>query len=365
LAPVNVRPADEKSPSGGGRLGVRQVLGGALLVVAAIGLGVLVAACGGGAKTEAHPIKTVAAHPDIKVTKIAGGIHSPQFEANLAMEKTRNPGPATDLERLKPAVFKRPVAEYRVYSEGEAKGVEAAVAKLRGDLGAGNVGAAKEDLLDAYDHYLRLGAAYGALGKLDEEIDGNPGRLPGGDHSPEFTGIHRIEMGLWEGEAPAKLVAPARYLAAKVKRLQTAVRQIPISPLVYATRAHEILEDAQRDMLSDVDAPWSGAGVRATDDSLSATEFVIHTLRPILAGRDSTIEPVEVEMGRFRQVLNQVRRENGGEWPGLETLTPEQHERIDGAIGSLLERLSAVPGALEVIRPRPVPTIAEQEEEHQ
>ena len=119
-------------------------------------------------------------------------------------------------------------------------------------------------------------------------------------------------------------------------------------PLVYATRAHEILEDAQRDMLSGVDAPWSGAGLRATADSLVATEFVIGTLRPLLDGRDSTIEPVEVEMARFRQALEQVRREHGGAWPRLEAMTQAQHERVDGALGSLLERLDAVPGALEV-----------------
>jgi high-affinity iron transporter len=346
------------------RPALRNVLAGTALVVAAMALGVVAAACGGGSSSsiEYHPISTVAARPDIRVTKITGGRHSPQAEAALAEEKTRNPGPASDLERLRPSQFDKPIAEYRVYSEGQAKQVQGAVDRLRAALAAGDVAAAKAAWFDAYDHYLRLGAAYGALGKLDEEIDGNPGRLPGDTHSPEFTGLHRIEMGLWEGEAPARLIAPTDYLAAKVKGLRVAVRKIAISPLVYATRAHEILEDAQRDMLSGVDAPWSGAGLRATFDSLAATEAVIGTLRPLLNGRDSTVEPVEVEMARFRQVLRRVRREHGGEWPRLEALTPMQHQRVDGQLGSLLERLDAVPGALEVKRPKPVPTIAEQKE---
>jgi iron uptake system EfeUOB component EfeO/EfeM len=343
---------------------VQKALAGALLVAAAIGLGMLAAACGGGGSTiDAHPIRTVSAHPDITVDHITGGTHSPQAEAAIAEERTKNPGPASDLERLHPQAFEKPVSEYRAYSAGQAKQVAKGVARLKAALVAGDVPAAKAALLDAYDHYLRLGAAYGALGKLDEEIDGNPGRLPGGDHSPEFTGLHRIEMGLWEGEAPGKLIAPTDYLAAKVKRLQVAVRQIGISPLVYATRAHEILEDAQRDMLSGVDSPWSGAGLRATYDSLRATEFVVGTLTPLLDGRDSTIEPVEVEEAEFRAVLERVRRESGGEWPELEALTQEQHERVDGALGSLLERLDAIPGALEVKRTKPVPTITEEKEE--
>jgi high-affinity iron transporter len=344
---------------------LRKLAAGAALGLAAIALGMVVAACGGGGSSDIgyRAIKTVAARPDIRITKVTGGPHSLRAEAALAEERTHNPGPATDLERLHPDQFEKPISEYRGYSEHQAKQVERAVRRLRADLGGGNVGSAKAAWFDAYDHYLRLGAAYGVLGKLDEEIDGNPGRLPGGTHSVRFTGLHRIEKGLWTGEAPASLISPVDYLAAKVKRLQTAVREVPISPFVYATRAHEILEDAQRDMLSGVDSPWSGAGLRATFDGLAATEFVVGTLRPLLDGRDSTVEPVEIEMTRLRQALERVRREHGGRWPRLEAMTPMQHQRVDGQLGSLLERLDAIPGALEVKRTKPVPTIAEQERE--
>jgi iron uptake system EfeUOB component EfeO/EfeM len=353
--------AGARTRVGGGRAGARVARVGGL--IAAVVAALAVAGCGGSSAPEAHPIQTVSAHPDITITEVVGGRRTVQQEAAVAMERTRNPGPASDLQPLHAAAFRRPIAEYRVYSEGEAKAVQRQVAKLRGALAAGDVAAAKRDWLAAYDHYLRLGAAYGALGTLDEEIDGNPGRLPGGDHDPRFTGLHRIEMGLWTGESPAKLRGPADYVAARVAHLQVAVRRIAISPLVYATRAHEILEDAQRDMLSGVDAPWSGAGLRATADSLAATEFVVGTLKPLLNGRGSTIEPVEVELAQCRAALERVRREDGGTWPTLARMSQVQHERVDGALGSLLERLDTIPGALEVKRSRPVPTIAEQGEE--
>jgi iron uptake system EfeUOB component EfeO/EfeM len=331
--------------------------------VVALALTVTVAACGeGGPEPTARSIETVGARPDITVDAVTGGRLTPQQEAAIAMERTKNPGPGADLQPLHAASFRRPVAEYRVYSEGEARAVQRAVAKLRGALAAGDVAAARRAWLDAYDHYLRLGAAYGALGTLDEEIDGNPGRLPGGVDDPHFTGLHRIEMGLWDGEAPAGLVAPAAYLARRVDHLQAAVRRITIPPLVYATRSHEILEDAQRDMLSGVDAPWSGAGLRATADSLAATEFVVKTLKPLLNGRGGAIEPAENEMARFHEVLATVRREAGGEWPSLGSLTQAQHERVDGELGSLLQRLDDLPGALEVKRSKPVPTIVAQEQ---
>jgi iron uptake system EfeUOB component EfeO/EfeM len=344
---------------------VRKPCSGALAALAAAALAAGVAGCGGSSEPEAHPIRTVGARPDIKITKVAGGRRTPQVAAAIAMERSKNPGPGTDLVPLPPSIFNRPVARYRVYSAGQVKAMLGDVAQLRTALVAGDVPAAKNAWFDAYDHYLRLGAAYGALGALDEEIDGNPGRLPGGVHSPEFTGLHRIEWGLWNGESPAKLVAPTDYLAAKVKRLRIVVKKIQIGPLTYATRAHEILEDAQRDMLSDVDAPWSGAGLRATADSLAATEFVIGTLRTVLAGREGSLEPVETEMAVLREKLHELKREHGGAWPPLEAMTEAQHGRIDGALGALLERLAAIPGALEAHRTRPIPTIAEQEESRQ
>ncbi len=325
----------------------------------------LVGGCGGSSEPQAHPISTTSAQPDAPVEKVVGTQRTAQQQAAIAMEKTRNPGPGADLQPLHPEDFVKPVDEYRAYSAGQAAAVRRHVTALRDDLRGGDRAAAKREWLAAYDHYLRLGAAYGALGKLDEEIDGNPGRLPAGTASPEFTGLHRIEMGLWTGEPTARLIGPADYLAAKVRRLQVVVRRIKISPLVYATRAHEILEDAQRDMLSGVDAPWSGAGLRATADSLAATEFVIGTLRPLLNGRGATIEPVEPVLGQFRGVLATVRKEHGGSWPRLEALDAAQHQRVDGALGSLLEKLAAIPGALEVKRTRPVPTIAEQKAERQ
>jgi iron uptake system EfeUOB component EfeO/EfeM len=232
--------------------------------------------------------------------------------------------------------------------------------RLVAALRTGNRAGARRAWLAAYDRYLRIGAAYGALGDLDQAIDGLAGEHPGGARDPRFTGLHRVEAGLWSDDATRTTLPWAARLARDVDRLPAALRHLRISPLDYATRAHEILEDAQRDMLSGVDAPWSGAGLRATADSLAATEFVVKTLKPLLNGRGGAIEPVENELTRFRADLERVRHDHGGEWPRLEALSQAQHERVDGGLGSLLQRLDDIPGALEVKRSKPVPTIAEQ-----
>ena len=83
----------------------------------------------------------------------------------------------------------------------------------------------------------------------------------------------------------------ATRLASDVRRLRSAIPKTQIEPLDYATRAHEILEDAQRDFMSGVDVPWSHEGVLATAAGVTATRVVINTLRPLLGGQDS-LDPV-------------------------------------------------------------------------
>ena len=110
---------------------------------------------------------------------------------------------------------------------------------------------------------------YGAFGDLDQHIDGVAGGLPRGARDPDFRGLHRIELGLWRGAAARAL--RAGRAAARARRRAPAARDPPgpqITPLDYATRAHEILEDAQRDYLSGVDVPWSREGVLATSSAL-------------------------------------------------------------------------------------------------
>ena len=69
-----------------------------------------------------------------------------------------------------------------------------------------------------------------------------------------------------------------------------------ITPLEYATRSHEIVEDAQRDLLSGMDVPWSRQGVLGTAAGLAATEEVFHTLEPLLSGRENTEGEVRTEL---------------------------------------------------------------------
>jgi high-affinity iron transporter len=272
--------------------------------------------------------------------------------------------PPPDQPPISAASFARPVAENIAYGD---------VASLEQALGSGNRASAEAAWSVAFARYLHLGAVYleGPVAVLNEQIDGNPGGLAGGTSSPQFMGLHRIEFGLWSGAALQTLVPFATRLATDVDEMRTLLPKVTISPLEYATRAHEILEDAVRDLLSGTDVPWSGEGVLGTAAALAATREVISTLRPLLVepaalAADPPANPrspavVDADLNQLQSVLTSLAAAHGGTLPTNGELTQLQAEALDAAIGQALEGLDQIPGMLETKLPptvSPIPSSA-------
>ena len=266
--------------------------------------------------------------------------------------------PAPELVPLPARAFDAPIAAYRGYAARQLAAMAVPLAQLRRALAADQRGAARAAWEVAYADYLHLGAVYGEFGALNSAIDGTPGGLPGGADDPHFTGLHRIELGLWHSAVPPhRLLGAAAQLTANVHLLRRRLPYEQITPLEYATRAHEILEDAIRDLLSGVDVPWSDAGVLATAAGVSATHELITTLRPLLDGREDAIEVLDSALTRLDGVLATLRRAHHGRWPTLAQLSQREGELLNGAVGAAVEALDQVPGALETKLPPAIPTL--------
>jgi hypothetical protein len=238
----------------------------------------------GASARQAHPLKvtgTTMSAPDAVAAAVEDGVHP-------------------DLVPLPESAFDAPIARYRAYATRQARAVIAA--------------ADRRDFTAARDHWLLMGAAYGAFGALETDVT---------------TAIE-------DRDGPA--------LSAAARRLPAAVRKAELTPLDYATRAHEILEDAQRDLFS----------VRDTADGVAATRAVMGTLHDVLAGRGDVLQQVDSRLSRLEQALDQVRDAHGG-WPAHPTRS--EHELLTGRLGAALEALAGVPGALETALPPKLPAI--------
>jgi hypothetical protein len=259
----------------------------------------------------------------------------------------------SDLTPLSPRAFKPAIAQYRRYAEDWAAKFSLAVAQLQTALRSGTRPAAKRAWNLAFFDFMHLGADYNLLPTgLTDRIAEVPTRIG----ATNFPGLHRIEMGLWTGQSLRSQLPAARGVATASVQLRHVLPTVPIDVLDYTLRIHEILEDAQRDLLSGTDVPWSGSGILATEAGVAATSELLKTVKPILEGRDNSYGESENWLATLRQTLNSVRLANGS-WPTIHQLTLVQRERVDGTLAGTLGALEQVPGALETFNITGFPAI--------
>ena len=253
--------------------------------------------------------------------------------------------------RVKPADLARPIAEYKRYVAAGLGRMEGDVRRLGSAVDAGDLAAARRAWLAADASYESIGAAYGAFGDLDARINGETAGLRGGASSPDFTGLHRIELALFGRGSTADAGAFVPRLAADVRALRRQVPGLAIEPLEYVLRGHEVFEGALDLQLSGRASPWSSDALVALESNLRGTRVVIGTLRPLIDPR----EPLLV--GRIDRSLDALARTlrglagPSGAMPRWDRLPAAEKTLVAGQTAAAAEELAYVP---EVVDPRPL-----------
>jgi len=232
--------------------------------------------------------------------KVVGTSMTAQQAADAAIEDGKHP----DLVPLPEAAFDKPIAAYRRYAVGQARRLIAA--------------ADRHDFDAAFDRWMLIGAAYGALGDLDLT------------EALEARDWHALSVG--------------------ARKLPKALATRELAPVDYVIRAHEILEDVERDRMGEA------VGVRAVADGVAATRAVMATLHDVLAGRGDALQTVDARLTRLEDTLAAIRRARG-EWPAPDRLPAALRQRLLGQLGAALEALANVPGALETSLPPKLATL--------
>jgi high-affinity iron transporter len=277
-----------------------------------------------------------------------------RYTRQLAAAGTQSNVPGFD-HPVPTSFFTRSIAAYRRYAERVVAKLGPEVQAIRTAVASGDRRAARSAWKVAFARYLSLGAVYGELGRLNESIDGLPGGLPKGVKDPRFTGLHRLEYGLWTGQSLDHLLPVAAELRADVRRLTRALPAVASPAADYITRAHEILEDAERDFLSGASVPWSGQGVLATQAAFSATEVVFRTLAPLIG--QPFYANIAGRLAVLGHVFDSIRARHAGHLPTLSGLHPGERERLNGATAGALQALQAIPVYLDTTAVRPIPAL--------
>lgn len=224
-------------------------------------------------------------------------------------------------------------------------GVEAQ--HVRDALQHGDLPGARAAWLPAQLAWERTGAAYGAFDDLGVAIAGLPQGLPHGVADPGFTGLRRLEYGLWHGESATTLVPVAAKLVDDLQALTVKLPTLEADPADLPRRAHEILEDAVRRHLTGLSDQGSGSGYAETLADVDATTAVLDQLRGLITARRPELLPVLARQTQaLRDALNAIQA--GGAWRAPSAVPFTQRQHVDAATGAILESLATVPTLLEI-----------------
>jgi len=242
-----------------------------------------------------------------------------------------------------------PNQAYQRYAAAQLRGLASTVASIQAELRRGDLAAARTSWLAAQLAWERTGASYNSFSGDGTAVDGLPGGLPAGVADKDFTGLHRLEYGLWHGQRAAGLRPVAATLAAGVARVQRQLGSAGLAgdPTSLPVRAHEILEDALRDHLSGLDDQGSGMAYPETYADLQVTRAVLGDLAPLITARQpGLMGTLHSQLDTLQQAL--LATQAGGHWRPLDAVPLAQRQAVNGATGALLESLSSVPDLLEV-----------------
>jgi high-affinity iron transporter len=281
---------------------------------------------------------------------LAGGLPT----TTSATVQTTGPVPAAVVAPTAPAVKPVALAElqpvaaaYDEYVRPHLATLLAQVGGVRADLVANDVPAAQRDWEAAQLSWEQVGAAYDSFADLGEAIDGLPQAKPAGVNDPGFTGLHRLEYGLWHNQPAAALVPVADQLSSDITTLRAKLPQVTVDPKDMPIRAHEILEDALRDHLNGLTDQGSGAAYPQTDADLAGTRVVLGMLAPLINERAPQLLPtINTQLDQLRQAL--LATQSAGAWQPVSAVATTARERVNATIGAVLENLALVPDLLEV-----------------
>ncbi|ADG79932.1 Iron permease FTR1 OS=Tsukamurella paurometabola (strain ATCC 8368 / DSM / CCUG 35730 / CIP 100753 / JCM 10117 / KCTC 9821 / NBRC 16120 / NCIMB 702349 /NCTC 13040) OX=521096 GN=Tpau_3348 PE=3 SV=1 [Tsukamurella paurometabola] len=241
-------------------------------------------------------------------------------------------------------------AKYQDYVLEVLPAVEAALGRVRSALAAGDVDGAKRAWLDTMTAWERVGASYNSFGAAGTAVAGLPDGFAGGVRDPEFSGIRRIEYGLYRGETPAGVIAQVDKTSEGLQKIRADLRTDDIAgdPVTLTKRAQEILEDALRDHLTGVSDQGAHAGYAATAANVDATRAVLRIVEPLLVTRAPDLVPTaRRELDEVTRALDAVKRPDGT-YPPIDAPPLALRQKINGTVGQALETLSAVPNLLEM-----------------
>ncbi|WP_241830217.1 iron uptake system protein EfeO [Parafrankia colletiae] len=232
------------------------------------------------------------------------------------------------------------VGAYRVYVQEQVGALVTATEEFAAAVRRGDVEEAKRLYPAARVPYERIEPVAESFGDLDPAIDAREGDVP----AEEWTGYHVIEKDLWVDNVTSD-PAVADQLVTDVKRLQTLVTDVELTPSQLGNGAAELLNEVATSKVTGEEERYSRTDLVDFAANVEGARAAYEPLRPVLADTDPDL--ARIIDGRLVDVEKALDpyRSGDGFVPYTDLDTTEVRTLSDKVDG-LAEPLSRLTGAV-------------------
>lgn len=243
------------------------------------------------------------------------------------------------------SVLAQPLADYKVYVQGEAKELVAKTDQFVGAVKAGKIEEAKAMFADVRTHYERIEPIAELFNELDPAIDAREDDFKDGPKDAEFTGFHRIEYALWVEKSTDGVQEIADRLNDDVKKLAAEIDVLNFPPHKVVGGAAVLIEEVAGSKISGEEDRYSRTDLSDFQANIEGAQKIIDLFRHVIADKDQALlDKVDANIKQVNDILAKYKTDKG--FVSYDKLTDDDRKNLQTPITALAEDLAGLRGLL-------------------
>ena len=252
----------------------------------------------------------------------------------------KDTGNEADLEKLA-----KPLADYKVYVQGEAKELVSKTEAFVAAVKAGDIDKAKSLFASTRVHYERIEPIAELFNELDPAIDAREDDFKDGPKDANFTGFHRIEHALWVEKDVKGVQTVADKLLEDVKKLQTEIDELNFPPTKVVGGAAALIEEVAGSKITGEEDRYSHTDLSDFQANVDGAQKIVDLFRtPIAEKNKALLDKVDANIKQVNEILAKYKTADG--FADYGKLTKADRNALQVPINALAEDLSQLRGTL-------------------
>ncbi len=244
------------------------------------------------------------------------------------------------------AKLAQPLADYKVYVQGEAKLLAEKTEKFAAAVKAGKVDEAKALFADTRIHYERIEPIAELFNELDPAIDSREDDYKEKAKDDAFTGFHRIEHALWvDNKIDDKVKETADKLDKDVKALKAEIDVLSFPPSKVVGGAAALIEEVAGTKITGEEDRYSHTDLSDFQANIDGSQKIVELFRPMIAEKDKALlDTVDANFKQINDILAKYKKGDGFET--YDKLSEADRTQLKAPINTLAEELGKLRGVL-------------------